>query len=102
MDTAAKAEEVSEKATNVKKDMVTPEGAYRVEEAKKVRARRKQNKIVEKWYELRGRKLCLCRKSNIGTVQRLFEGSLDDPKNGDKIRDFVVKLEKEGRLKHRV
>jgi hypothetical protein len=103
MDTADTVEKVAvKKGRPAKKDKATPQGEYQIEQAKKARSRKSANAVVDKWYELRGQKLSLCKELNTGTVFRTYVGSLNDPKAGKEVRTFVDKLEAEGRLKHRV
>lgn len=85
-----------------KQDVPTPLGAFRKEEAKKERVRKSENKIVQKYYELHGTKLSLCKKKNNGNLYRVFVGSTDDKKSGAQIREFVKKLEKEKNLRIKV
>lgn len=102
MDTADTADKVVAKRGRPKKDAATPLGEYQVEEAKKARARKGKSQVVDKWYELRGVKLSLCKAVTSGTVHRTYVGSTTDPKSGSQVRDFIAKLTKEGRLRHRV
>jgi hypothetical protein len=86
----------------LKEDPATPLGEYIAKEASKNREAKKQAKIVEKWYELHGAKLLLCKRSTSGTVHRTFIGSTEDKKTGADVKEFVKKLKAENRLRIRV
>lgn len=100
MDTADTADKVVAKRGRPKKDAATPLGAYQVEQAKQ--ARKKKNQVVDKWYELRGKKLSLCKAVSSGSVHRTLVGTTNDPKSGKEVIAFAEKLQKEGRLRHKV
>lgn len=100
MDTADTADKVATKRGRPKKqDVATPIGEYQVEQAKKARDRKKETSVVNKWYELLGQKLSLCKQAKSGTVFKTFVGSMNDTRSGAQVREFVKRLEKEGRLK---
>ena len=102
MDTSDKAEKVEVKRGRPRKDISTPIGEYRVEEAKKVRDNKGRNSVVESYYELCGVKLCLCKKKKSGTTLKTFIGSTNDKARYEEINRFVKKLQAEGRLRIKV
>jgi hypothetical protein len=104
MNTVDKVVEVPKKKPGrpKKADTPTPEGAYRIEEAKKARAVKGDKQVVEKWYEIRSHKLILCKRVKSGTVYRTYVGSTQDKKHGADVQAFAKKLEEEGRLRHRM
>ena len=55
-------------------DAVAPEHLVRVKEAKEHEERKGQNKVMDKFYELRGQKLILVRKKKNGTSYRNYVG----------------------------
>ncbi len=101
MDTADTPDKVAPKTRAKKEDPTTPMGDYIRKEAKAQRLKKKTDPVVEKWYELRGDKLSLCKKVKTGTVYRTFLGSRTDTKSGAQIKDFIAKLIKEKRVKVR-
>ena len=103
MDTADKVDQVQEAKKKTKKqDQATPLGNYIAEEAKKSREKKEANQIVEKYYELHGNKLLLCKKVASGTIHRTFIGAVTDKKDGGQVKEFVEKLKKENRLNVRI
>lgn len=106
MDTVDKADEVKPVAKKrgrpAKQDKPTPLGEYIADEAKKAKERKETNRVIEKWYELSGRKLLLCKRKQNGVVYRVFVGSLDDVKHGQELREFAEKQKAEGNLKTRI
>jgi hypothetical protein len=106
MDTVDKVEEViavKKRGRPAKKqDPATPMGSYIAEEAKKARAKKSENKVVEKYYELCNGKLSLCKKIASGTVFKTYVGSTSDKKDGEKIKVFIKKLEEEKRLRVKI
>jgi hypothetical protein len=104
MDTADKADMVEEKKTVRKRrteEPTTPQGELRKKEAEAFQAR-KENTVVEKWYEIRGHKLSLCKRVKSGTVYRTYVGSTEDKTHGKEIRAFVEQKRAEGALKIRL
>lgn len=79
-------------------DPVAPHHKIRMQDAQKYRSR-EENAVLEKWYEIRGHKLSLCKKSKGGGTYRTYVGSTNDKERGGQLMAFVKKLEKEGRLK---
>jgi len=92
-------------------DRPSVQGEYLEREAKKSRQRKKDNQVIEKWYQItQGHKLCLCKKVATGSVYTTFVGSTKKKidKNGLptenflKIKAMVKKLQKEGKLRVKV
>ena len=110
MNTVDKAETKSEAAAEPKRrgrppkkqDQATPMGNYIAQEAKKARARKADSKVTDKWYELKGHKLSLCKQVATGTVYKTYVGTLNDTKAGKEIKEYVLKLKAEGRLRQPV
>lgn len=106
MDTADKVEQVAEVKKSPgrpkKQDPSTPLGEHIAQVAKQQRKRREENKVLQKYYELRGSKLSLCKVLSSGTVFKTFVGSTSDKKSGTQVREFIKKLEGEGRLRVKV
>jgi hypothetical protein len=103
MDTADKAEKVTApKRATKKPDPTTPLGEYLADEAQKTKERKAQNQVVEKYYELHGNKLLLCKRVSQGSIFRTLIGSTADKKTGAEVQAFVKKLQAENRLKVRV
>lgn len=104
MDTVDKADQVATKKRGrpKKQDAATPMGEYIAEQAKEQRKRKSSNKVVEKYYEIRGHKLSLCKKTASGSVYKTYVGSTEDKKDGTQVREFVKKLEAEGRLRIKI
>lgn len=87
-----------------KVDNPTAIGEYQIEQAKQYRESKKEDGVVEKYYELYHGKLILCKKTKTGTVHRSFVGRLND-KNKERKQALdaqVKRLQKEGRLRIRV
>ena len=87
-----------------KKDQPTPMGQYQVEQARQYRKLKKEDNIIEKYYELYHGKLLLCKRTKSGTVYREFVGRLND-KNKErrqKLDAEIKRLQDEGRLRIRV
>jgi hypothetical protein len=92
-------ETVKKRGRPAKVDQATPMGEYIAEQAVNANERRQKNKVVESYYELCGAKLSLVKKKSSGAVYRTFIGSITDKKNGTSVREFMKRMEKEGRLK---
>ena len=77
MNTADKVEQVPKKRRGrPRKDKSTVMGDYIAQEAKKSRDRKRNNKVVEKYYQMvQGHKLCLCKRVASGSVYTTFIGS---------------------------
>ena len=54
-----------------------------------------KNQVIDKWYELRGQKLILCKRKGLGSVLRVYQGKLKDVR----VKEFVQKLRASGDLK---
>jgi hypothetical protein len=103
MDTPDTVDKVpSKKGRPKKQDSATPLGEYIAEQAKATRDKKAMNKVVEKYYEVQGNKLSLIKKVQSGSVFKTFIGSLNDPKEGDKIQAYAKKLKAEGRLRTKI
>jgi len=85
-----------------KTDKSTPMGDYIAEQAKKSREKQGKNNIVEKYYELYGTKLLLCKKTQKGTVHRTLIGTTTDKKHGEQIKAHMKKIQAEGKLRIKV
>lgn len=87
-----------------KQDLPSPIGQNQIETAKVERERNANNPVVETFYELRNSKLSLCKRKKTGSVYRTHVGMTNDkdPARFQQMQAFVKKLEKEGRLKHRI
>ena len=85
-----------------RQDKATPLGNYIADEAKKIRNAKERNPVVDKYYELNGKKLLLCKKVKSGTVYKTFIGSTDDKKNGAEMRAFMDRMNKYGKLRIKV
>jgi hypothetical protein len=106
MDTVDKADQVTttepkKQGRPKKQDPTTPQGELRQRDAEAFKAR-KENTVVEKWYEVRGHKLTLCKRVKSGTVYRTYVGSLEDKIHGKEIRAFVEQKKAEGQVKVRI
>lgn len=84
------------------KDPSTPMGEYIAQEAKKARDAKEDNKIVEKFYELSGAKLSLCKRTARGSMFRTYIGSTTDKKDGPQVKAFIDRLNKEGRVRVKI
>jgi hypothetical protein len=102
MDTPDKADEVKKPGRPKKVDPATPMGEYIADQAKKARAKSKRDPVVEKYYELHGHKLCLCKKVASGTVHKTFVGSVNDKTYGQQTRSFIEKLKLENRIRVKI
>ena len=102
MDTVDTVEPVKKQRGRPKKDKSTPLGDYIAEQAKTSRESKKNNIVVDKYYELRGYKLSLCKKMKSGTVHKTFIGSSNDKETGEQIRKFIEKVRDENRLRMKV
>lgn len=104
MDTPDTVEKVTKRRGRPKKnvDPATPMGELIAREAATTKARKETNKVVEKYFELRGGKLSLCKVTAAGSIYRVFVGSVNDKKDGQQVQDYVKRLQAEGRLRHRV
>ena len=103
MDTADTVAPIKKQRGRPKKvDKATPLGEYIAEQAKEARESKKNNTVVEKYYEYQGTKLSLCKKMKSGTVHKVFVGSTNDKENGAQIRTFIEKVKAEGRLRMKV
>ena len=84
MNTVDKAVQVPKKqgrpkgSKNKLSDKISLQGEYRQLEAEKFRSKVKsKDTIVEKWYEIvAGTKLCLCKRTEKGSVYRTFTMTL--------------------------
>jgi hypothetical protein len=85
-----------------KEDLPTPQGQYRIDDAKNAKDRKEKQYVVEKYYELCGVKLSYCRRVASGTVHKVLVGSTTDKAKRDEIAKFIEKLKKEGRLRIKV
>jgi hypothetical protein len=85
-----------------RQDKTTPMGDFIAEEAKRARGAKEKNPVVDKYYELAGSKLLLCKQVKSGTVYRTLIGSIDDKKSGKEIQAFMKKQQAEGKLRVRV
>lgn len=87
-----------------KVDQPTALGQYQVEQAKQWRESKKEDHIVEKYYELYHGKLLLCKKVKSGTVYKEFVGRVDDKNKARKkqLDDQIKRLQAEGRLRIKV
>jgi hypothetical protein len=102
MSTDDKAAEVvvsNKRGPKPKADKAIPLGEHIADEAKKHRQRKSENTVVEKWYELAGTKLRLCKRVKSGTVHRTLIGDVTEKKSGAQIKAFVDKIKKEGNLR---
>lgn len=102
MDTADKVEKVIpevKRGRPAKQDKPTPMGEYIAEEAKRAKERKIKNPVIEKWYEVRGHKLLLCKRKKAGTVYRTFVGSLNDKDNGEALQAFAKEQQAKGNLR---
>ena len=92
--------EVTEDFKDLKEteETVSPEHIVRVKEAKEHHERKGQNKVMNKFYEIRGQKLILVRKKKNGTSYRNYVGKTTNPE----IMKFIKKLETEERIKMRI
>lgn len=95
-------EEKPKRGRAVKADKSTPLGDYIADEAKKAREKKAENAIVDKFYELVGTKLLLCKKTKKGSVHRVLVGHTDDKKHGEQMKNFIKKAQADGKLKVRV
>ena len=104
MDTVDKVAEVKRPGRPKKQDSPSVMGQEIARQAKESRSRKskKENQVVNKWYEMRGTKLSLCKEIASGTVFRTLVGTTDDKLHGKEVLSFIKKLEGEGRLKVRV
>ena len=109
MDTVDKADQVQETTTKRRgrpakaqaAEPTTPQGEMRKKQAQEFHEK-KQNAVVEKWYEIRGHKLSLCKKVKSGAVYRTYVGSTEDKQNGKEIRAFMERKQAEGMLRVKV
>jgi hypothetical protein len=108
MDTVDKADKVSQETTEVvqkkrgrpaKQEPTTPQGELRKMQAEEYRKKKGENKVVEKWYELRGHKVSLCKRVKTGGVYRTYVGSIEDKQNGKQLKEFVEKQKAAGNLR---
>jgi len=102
MDTVDKVEDVVAKkkpGRPKRADAATPMGSYIAEQAKQAR---KKNQVVEKYYEMRGEKLSLCKRMAGGTVFKTLVGTTSDKVSGKQVLEFVKKLDAEGKLRKKV
>lgn len=105
VDKVAKVETVEVKrkpGRPARQDKATPLGEYIAEEAKKSRKAKERNPVVDKYYELNGTKLLLCKKVKSGTVYKTFIGSTTDKKNGQELKAFMDRMNKDGKLRIKV
>jgi len=105
VDTVAEVNVVEEKPKRgrpFKTDKSTPIGDYIADQAKKSREKQSENQIVEKYYELCGTKLLLCKKTQKGTVHRTLIGTTTDKKHGEQIKAHMKKIQAEGKLRIKV
>ncbi len=106
MDTVDKAEvvvtEKKKPGRPKRQDPTTPMGDYIAESAKQNRERKSANRVVEKYYELSGKKLSLCKKNVNGSVFKTLVGTTNDPKQGPQLQVFVKKLQSEGKLRVKI
>lgn len=102
MDTPDTPVEVKKRGRKPKKEYSTPIGEFRAEEAKKFKEKMQNDPIVEKFYELVGKKLLFCKRKKTGTVLKIFVGSLDDKTHGARLTKMAQDLKAEGRLKTRI
>lgn len=103
MDTPDTVDKVAVKRGRPKKqDPATPMGEFIAEQAKVSRDKKAESRVVEKYYEMCGNKLSIVKKVAGGTVYKTFIGSTSDKKDGKQVQEFVVKLQKEGRLRIKV
>lgn len=79
-------------------DPVSPQHVARVKELQEAEDAKESNKVIEKYYELRGQKLNLVRKKRNGIVYRTYIGKTKDPK----VREQIERLKEEGRIKVRI
>jgi hypothetical protein len=104
MDTVDKVEVVAEKKTRgrpKKQDAATPMGEYIAKQAKVNRAKR-ENAVVEKYYELAGTKLSFIKKVASGSVFKTFVGSTTDKKTGAGLKEEIKRLQADGKLRIKV
>jgi hypothetical protein len=103
METPENSDAVPSKRGRPKKDKYFEAVAEEnIARAKKARNNAKENPVVESFYELRGTKLCLCKRVKTGGVYRTLVGSTTDKERHAEITSFVKKLQKENRLRIKV
>lgn len=102
MDASDKADTEVKKRGRPRKDPATPIGEYRIQQAKVEKESRENNKIVEKYYEMRGTKLSLIKRKASGSIFRTYVGDTTIKDKQSDLVAFVKKLQAEGRLKIKV
>jgi hypothetical protein len=98
MDTADKADQVpAEKKRgrpSKKQDPTTPQGELRKELAREFRESKKNNRVVDTYYEMRGNKLVHVKKLAGGGARFTFVGSTTEKDLGGRLKEFIASLVK--------